>query len=151
MIMNIKGKQANWYIVLFCLISHHCFHLVIWQRKRSPGNWNSTISGWGVGGKTRDPSLLLYGMVSYHHFLRLFTMKHFIYLEPVLTNHPIGHKNMISQDRWSLVTGWFTLKCKTFCPKLVVLQDRWSLMAVVSQDRFHCIHILTSTICRPYM
>ncbi len=24
----------------------------------------------------------------------------------------------------------------------MVLQDRWSLMAVVSQDRFHCIHTI---------
>ena len=45
---------------------------------------------------------------------------------------------MVSQDRWSLVTGSFTLKFVTFCQKLVVLQDRWSLMTVVSQDRFHC-------------
>ena len=59
-------------------------------------------------------------------------------VESVLEDHPIGHKNMVSQNRWSLVTGSFTLKCVTFCQKLVVLQDRWSLMAVVSQDRFHC-------------
>ena len=59
-------------------------------------------------------------------------------VEPVLKDHPILHKNMVSQDRWSLVTGSFTLKCRTFCQKLLVLQDRWSLMAVVSQDRFHC-------------
>ncbi len=45
---------------------------------------------------------------------------------------------MVSRDRWSLVTGSFTLKCVTFCQKLVVLQGRWSLMTVVSQDRFHC-------------
>ncbi len=44
---------------------------------------------------------------------------------------------MVSQDRWSLVTGRFTLKSRVFCPKLVVLQDRWSLLAVVSQDRFY--------------
>ncbi len=34
----------------------------------------------------------------------LYTMK------PVLKDHPIGHKNMVSQGRWSLVTGSFTLK-----------------------------------------
>ncbi len=44
-------------------------------------------------------------------------------VEPMLEDHPIGHKNIVSQDRWSLVTGSFTLKC----PKLVALQDRWSL------------------------
>ncbi len=58
--------------------------------------------------------------------------------EPVLKGRPICHKIMVSQDRWSLVTGSFTLKCVTFCQKLLVIQDRWSLMAVVSQDRFHC-------------
>ncbi len=60
-------------------------------------------------------------------------------VEPILKNYPIGHKNMVSQDKWFLVTGSFTLKCRTFCQELVVLQDRWSLMAVVSQNRFHCM------------
>ena len=30
------------------------------------------------------------------------------------------------------------MKCGSFCQKCVVCQDRCSLMAVVSQDRFHC-------------
>ncbi len=34
----------------------------------------------------------------------------FCTVEPVLEKHPIAHKNMVSQDRWSLVTGSFTLK-----------------------------------------
>ncbi len=58
--------------------------------------------------------------------------------EPVLKDHPIGHKNVVCQDRWSLVTGLVILKCRYFCQKSVVSQDRLSLMAVVSQDRFHC-------------
>ncbi len=57
-------------------------------------------------------------------------------VEPVLKDHPIGHTNVVSQDRWSLVTGLITLKCRTFCQEYLVSQDRWSLMAVVSQDRF---------------
>ncbi len=52
---------------------------------------------------------------------------------------PFGHKNMVSQDRWSLVTDSFTPKCRAFCQKLVVLQDRWSVMAVVPQERFNCM------------
>ena len=48
-------------------------------------------------------------------------------------HHPIGHKNMVSQDRCSLVTGLFTLKCRIFCKILVVLQGRCSFMAVVSR------------------
>ncbi len=59
-------------------------------------------------------------------------------VEPVLKDCPIGHKIMVSQDRWSLVTGSVAFKCRTFCQDYAVLQDRWSLMAVVSQDRFQC-------------
>ncbi len=33
------------------------------------------------------------------------------------------------------------LKCRAFCQKCVVFQDRWSLMAAVSQDRFHCTSV----------
>ena len=45
---------------------------------------------------------------------------------------------MVSEDRWSLVTDSVKLKCRTFCQDYLVFQGRWSLMAVVSQDRFHC-------------
>ncbi len=62
-------------------------------------------------------------------------------VEPVLKDHPIGHKIMATQDRWSLGTSSFTLKCVTFCQTVVVLPDRWSLMAVVCEDRFHCTHM----------
>ncbi len=53
---------------------------------------------------------------------------------PILKDYPISHKDMLFQDMWSLVSGSL-LKYRTFCQKLRVLQDRWSLMAVVSQDR----------------
>ncbi len=59
-------------------------------------------------------------------------------VESVLKDYRIGHENTVSQDRWSLVTGSVPLKCETFWQEYVVLQDRWSLMAVVSQDGFHC-------------
>ncbi len=59
-------------------------------------------------------------------------------VEPVLKDHPICHTNVVSQNRWSLVTGSVTLKCRTCCQEYLVFQDRWSLMAVVLQDRFHC-------------
>ena len=48
-------------------------------------------------------------------------------VEAVLKDHPIGHKNVVCQDRWSLLTGSVILKCRSFCPKCVVFQDRWSL------------------------
>ncbi len=31
-------------------------------------------------------------------------------VEPVLKDHPIGHKNVVCQDRWSLVTGSIILE-----------------------------------------
>ena len=55
--------------------------------------------------------------------------------------HCTGHKIVVSQDRWSLVTGSITLKCRNFCQGYLVFEDRLSLMAVVSQDRFHCTSI----------
>ena len=36
-------------------------------------------------------------------------------VEPVLKDHPIDHKNVVCQDRWSLVTGSVILKCRYFC------------------------------------
>ncbi len=59
-------------------------------------------------------------------------------VEPVLKDHTFRNRNVVSQDRWCLVTSSIVLKCRTFCQKFVVFQDRWSPMAVVSQDRFHC-------------
>ncbi len=32
-------------------------------------------------------------------------------MEPVLRNYPIYLRNVITQDRWSLVTGSHVLKC----------------------------------------
>ncbi len=56
-------------------------------------------------------------------------------VESVLKRHLIGHKNMVSKDRLSLVTDMGALKCGTFCQEeYVVLQDRWSLIAVVSRE-----------------
>ncbi len=46
--------------------------------------------------------------------------------------------SMCNTARWSLVTGSVILKWRCVCWKCVACQDRWSLMAVVSQDRFHC-------------
>ncbi len=55
-----------------------------------------------------------------------------ITVEPVSKDHLIRRKNMVSQDRWSLVTGSIVLKCKAFCQECVPSRQ------VVSQDRFHC-------------
>ena len=58
-------------------------------------------------------------------------------VEPTLEDHPIDHKNVAFQDRWSWGTGSLTLKhILTFCQNYLVFQVGWLLMAVVSQDRF---------------
>ena len=38
----------------------------------------------------------------------------------------------------TLVTNSIALKSMIFCQGYVIFQDRWSLTAVVCQDRFHC-------------
>ncbi len=54
-------------------------------------------------------------------------------VEPVLKDHPFGHKNVVSQDSWSLVTGSVVLKCWSDSAKNVwpfktgVLPWQWSL------------------------
>ncbi len=57
-------------------------------------------------------------------------------VESVLKDHPIADKNVVSQNRWSLVTGLITVKYSTFCQEYQICQDRWSLMAVASQISF---------------
>ncbi len=52
-------------------------------------------------------------------------------VEPVLKDHPIDHKNVVSEDRWSVMTGSITLKCGTFCQEYLVFQDGWSFIRVV--------------------
>ncbi len=44
-------------------------------------------------------------------------------VEPVLNDHPIGHNDVVSQDRWSLPTCSITLKCRTFYQKYLIFQD----------------------------
>ena len=44
-------------------------------------------------------------------------------VEAALKDRPIAHTNMISQDRWSLVTGSVALKCGTFYQEYVIIQD----------------------------
>ena len=61
--------------------------------------------------------------------------------EPVLKDHPIGHTNVVSQDRWSLVTGSVTMKCGSFYQEYLIFQDRRSVTAEVSQNRFHRMYI----------
>ncbi len=68
------------------------------------------------------------------------TAKVWIQWNLVLKDHRMSHTNVVSEDRWPLMIGSITLKYRTFRhEEYLVSQDRWSFMAVVSQDRFHCI------------
>ena len=68
-------------------------------------------------------------------------------MEPVLKDHPMGHTDVVSQDWWSLATGsiyigmWdlYTRNIQgSLYQEYLAFQDRGSLMAVVSEDRFYC-------------
>ncbi len=61
-------------------------------------------------------------------------------VEPVLKDHPIGHRNVVSQDRWSLVTVsvYWNVGPSAKNGWLLKTGGLIMLMAVVSQDRFHC-------------
>ncbi len=48
---------------------------------------------------------------------------------------------MVSKDRRSLITGFIEMY-RAFCLEYLIFQDRWSLIAVVSQDSFHCIRVI---------
>ncbi len=49
--------------------------------------------------------------------------------KPVLKGCPVGHKNVVFQDRWSCWHVSVAFKGRTFCQEYVVLQDRWCLKA----------------------
>ncbi len=58
-----------------------------------------------------------------------------------ITSQSIGHKNIVSQDRWSLVTGSIAVKCGTFGQYYLAFQDL--MMAVV-----YCTRSYTHTHTR---
>ena len=59
---------------------------------------------------------------------------------------PWGHNNLTSQERWSFMTNPITFNCRTFCQEYLVFQDRWSLMAVGSHERFNCSMVSTDLV-----
>ncbi len=77
-----------------------------------------------------------------HHVFAVLTEHIYCTVEPVLKDHPIGHKNMVSQDRWSLVTGSFTLKCRTFHQISMIFQDRWSLKTGFTVFELHMLYVM---------
>ncbi len=65
----------------------------------------------------------------------------------VLKDVPFGHTNFMSRqvvfgDRLTVA-----LKCRTFYQEYLFLQDSWSLMAVASLDRLHCVPMDSFHFC----
>ena len=60
-------------------------------------------------------------------------------VEPVLKDRPYGHKKYGLSRQVAFSDRFIYTEIEELLPqKILVLQDRWSLMAVVSQDRFYC-------------
>ncbi len=57
-------------------------------------------------------------------------------MESALKEGPTGHKNMVSQDRWSFGDRFNYTELCDLLPGIGP-QDRRSLIAVGSPDRFH--------------
>ncbi len=53
---------------------------------------------------------------------------------------------MVPQDRWSLVTCSSEFRGRTFWQEYLVVQDWWSVMAVVFPGRLYYIHIRTPAL-----
>ena len=71
-------------------------------------------------------------------------------VEPVLKDHPIGRKNVVCQDKWSLVTGSVILKCRSFCQKMCgllrqVIPHASGLSRQVSLSPFFTLACVLST------
>ncbi len=65
----------------------------------------------------------------------------FGYFWDTLTTNVLKYTMPWKTIPWSLnvlKAGSITLKCRTFCQECLVFHHRWSLMAVASQERFHC-------------
>ncbi len=58
-------------------------------------------------------------------------------VDPFLKDYPIGHKNVVFQDRSSLVRGLIILKFR-HSARYMQSFKMGGLMEMVSQDRFHC-------------
>ena len=57
-------------------------------------------------------------------------------VEPLLKDYTI--LSLKISDLWWEIQLYRNMGQPPFCQEDAVLQERWSLMAVVSQDRFHC-------------
>ena len=102
-----------------------------------PRNFHTTERRGGVGGGVAG----LRNALNCFFFFIFFCLTESNTVEPVLKDHPIGHKNLVCQDRWSLATGSVILKCMSFCRKCMALSRnvvswQWSLKTGFTVERF---------------
>ncbi len=86
---------------------------------------------WAMGWSFKTDSTVIYVLwkgFSYYSITGL-TMASFLYWHSTVTTDPL------------LSIFYCNFFFHIFCQKLVVLQDRWSVIADISQDRFHCMFI----------
>ncbi len=78
----------------------------------------------------------------------MYGFNHWIWLQPLYSSNCLERQTPMaikmwfsSQDRWSLATGLTALKFRTIYEEYLVFADKWSVMAVVSQDRFTVLYV----------
>ena len=64
---------------------------------------------------------------------------------PLLRDHPVGHTDVVFEEGRSFIRGRKQCKPKHVSSGIVVLNVRWSLIRVVSQEGDYC----TAIICLP--
>ncbi len=57
-------------------------------------------------------------------FSKIFVLCNFMHVKPTVFDMLNGHKNVVSQDRWTFVSGLITLKCRTFCHEYLSLSKQ---------------------------
>ena len=60
---------------------------------------------------------------------------------PLLRDHPVVHTDVVFEEGWSFIRGRKQCKPKHVSSGIVVLNVRWSLIRVVSQEGDYCIGI----------
>ena len=58
---------------------------------------------------------------------------------PLLRDHPVVHTKVVFEEGWSFIRGRKQCKPKHVSAGIVVLNVRWSLIRVVSQEGDYCI------------
>ena len=66
---------------------------------------------------------------------------------PLLRDHPVVHTKVVFEEGWSFIRGRKQCKPKHVSSGIVVLNERWSLIRVVSQEGDYCNQIICCLNC----